>query len=215
MTSYMAVPNTTSGSGWVSHALQGHLHTWYWLSSINGSLASTINSLWPSDTIWRHRSGSTLAQVMACCLMAPSHYLTQCWLIIRKFSDHQLRAISQEMPQPSITKVSLKITYISFHANLPEANELKISINCIFSVSRNHIFLLASMTLARVMAPSHHLDRYWFIINQVHWYSSQYIPQPSTTKFNLENYLSEFPFKSPRDQWIKITQDDWVKIFHS
>ena len=34
-----------------------------------------INSLWPSDTIWRHKSGSKLAQVMACCLMAPSHYL--------------------------------------------------------------------------------------------------------------------------------------------
>ena len=37
-----------------------------------------INSLWPGDTIWRHRSGSTLAQVMACCLMAPSHCLNQC-----------------------------------------------------------------------------------------------------------------------------------------
>ena len=41
-----------------------------------------LNSLWPSDAIWRHRSGSTLAQVMACCLKAPSHYLNQCWLII-------------------------------------------------------------------------------------------------------------------------------------
>ena len=66
-------------------------------------------SLWPSDAIWRHRSGSTLGQVMACCLTAPSHYLTQCWLIISESSDHQLRAISQEMPQPSITKVSLKL----------------------------------------------------------------------------------------------------------
>ena len=36
---------------------------------------STINSLRPGDTIWRHRSGSTLTQVMACCLTAPSHYL--------------------------------------------------------------------------------------------------------------------------------------------
>ena len=36
-----------------------------------------INSLWPNDAIWRHRSGSTLAQVMACCLAAPSHYLNQ------------------------------------------------------------------------------------------------------------------------------------------
>ena len=40
-----------------------------------------INSLWPSDAIWRHRFGSTLVQVMACCLTAPSHYLNQCWLI--------------------------------------------------------------------------------------------------------------------------------------
>ena len=41
-----------------------------------------FNSLWPSDVIWPHKSGSTLAQVMACYLMAPSHYLNQCWLII-------------------------------------------------------------------------------------------------------------------------------------
>ena len=47
-----------------------------------------INSLWPSDTIWRQRSGSTLAQVMACCLTAPSHYLHQCWLIIGKVQSH-------------------------------------------------------------------------------------------------------------------------------
>ena len=32
-----------------------------------------FNSLWLSDAIWWHRSGSTLAKVMACCLMAPSH----------------------------------------------------------------------------------------------------------------------------------------------
>ena len=47
-----------------------------------------FNSLWPSDTIWRHKSGSTLAQVMACCLTAPSHYLNQCWHIIRKVQWH-------------------------------------------------------------------------------------------------------------------------------
>ena len=27
-----------------------------------------VNSLWPSDVIWRHRTGSKLAQVTACCL---------------------------------------------------------------------------------------------------------------------------------------------------
>ena len=36
-----------------------------------------ISSLWPSDAIWWQRSESTLAQVMACCLTAPIHYLNQ------------------------------------------------------------------------------------------------------------------------------------------
>ena len=38
------------------------------------------NSLWLSDIMWQHyRSGSTVVQVMACCLTTPSHYLNQ-WL---------------------------------------------------------------------------------------------------------------------------------------
>ena len=52
------------------------------------SEAEIINSLWPSDAIWWQRSGSTLAQVMACCLTAPSHNLNQCWLIISKLQWH-------------------------------------------------------------------------------------------------------------------------------
>ena len=38
-----------------------------------------VNPLWTcgqaSDAIWQHWSGWTLAQVVTCCLMAPSHYL--------------------------------------------------------------------------------------------------------------------------------------------
>ena len=41
-----------------------------------------VNSFRPSDAIWWQISRSTLVQVVACCLMAPSHYLDQCWLII-------------------------------------------------------------------------------------------------------------------------------------
>ena len=50
--------------------------------------AGPVNSLWPSDAIWRQKSGSTLTQVMACCLKVPSHYLNQCWLIISKVQWH-------------------------------------------------------------------------------------------------------------------------------
>ena len=46
------------------------------------------NSLWHGDVTWSHRYGSTLAQIMACCLMALSHYQNQCWLIISKVLWH-------------------------------------------------------------------------------------------------------------------------------
>ena len=38
--------------------------------------------------LWCHRSGSTLFQVIACCQMAPSHYLNQCWSYIDSFMWH-------------------------------------------------------------------------------------------------------------------------------
>ena len=40
--------------------------------------------------------------------------------------DIYIRAISQEMPQLSTTKIHLKITYLKFHSNFPGANELRI-----------------------------------------------------------------------------------------
>ena len=55
-----------------------------------------VNSLWPSGVTWWHRSWSTLAQVMTCCLMAPSHSLNKCWLLISEgFFCIHLRVISQ------------------------------------------------------------------------------------------------------------------------
>ena len=43
-----------------------------------GHMNFQINSLRPSDAIWRQISCTKLVQVMACCLTAPSHYLNQC-----------------------------------------------------------------------------------------------------------------------------------------
>ena len=41
-----------------------------------------------------------------------------------KSSDIHIRAISQDMPQPWIIKIHLKITYIKFHSNFQGVNEL-------------------------------------------------------------------------------------------
>ena len=122
-----------------------------------------INSLWPSDTIWQQRSGSTLAQVMACCLAAPSHYLNQCWLMI-KSSDVHISAISQAMPQPSIIQIHLKITYIKFHSNFPGASEMII----IYSHMQRLFTIRYAISLTNIeMKSSEKLKGvYWF--NLIH-----------------------------------------------
>ena len=53
-----------------------------------------------------NRDCSTLAEVMACCLPAPSHYLNQCWFIISNANDIYMRSILLKKLQPSITKSS-------------------------------------------------------------------------------------------------------------
>ena len=57
----------------------------------------------------QHRSGSTLAQVMACCLTAPSHYLNQCWLIIRQVQWHPY--------QGNFTKDASTINHLNLFEN--------------------------------------------------------------------------------------------------
>ena len=48
--------------------------------------------LWPSVIISWHRSESTLAKVIACCLTAPSHYLNQCWILNNEILWHSLES---------------------------------------------------------------------------------------------------------------------------
>ena len=56
--------------------LSRHGKKWGDMMTLAISIINTLElSFWPCDTIWRHRFGSTLAQVMAVCLTAPSHYL--------------------------------------------------------------------------------------------------------------------------------------------
>ena len=59
--------------------------------------------------LWWHRSWSTLAQVMARCLVAPSHYMNQYWLIISGINQ---RATSQEFLQPASQQPAINTVYI-------------------------------------------------------------------------------------------------------
>ena len=77
------------------------------LDAISHHYSQGVNSLWPSvhDTMinWRHWSGPTLAQIMACCLMLPSHYLNWCWFIIKGVLWHYFQT-----PNISCTSVGNK-----------------------------------------------------------------------------------------------------------
>ena len=42
----------------------------------------SLNTLYPKDAKCQERFGSLLVQVMACCLMTPSHYLSQSWFMV-------------------------------------------------------------------------------------------------------------------------------------
>ena len=57
-----------------------------WRSGTSGCncdiLALHHKTLRSNDAIWRHTSGSTLAQAMAWSCQATSHCLSQCWLVI-------------------------------------------------------------------------------------------------------------------------------------
>ena len=116
---------------------------------IHPVFSDIFNSLWPNDAIWQHRSRSTLVQVMAWCLHAWRHQAIT-WTNVdwssAKSNDIHIRAISQEMPQPPITEIRLKITYLKVHSDFPGANELKNSTSqqsCYFcgvaTVSVTHI----------------------------------------------------------------------------
>ena len=60
-------------------------------------------SMWLWNAVWWHKFGSTLVQVMACHLTAPSHYLNQWWLFINEACWHFIES--------NFTEIVLKITH--------------------------------------------------------------------------------------------------------
>ena len=80
----------------------------------NANPQSSFNSLWPCDAIWQYKSGSTLVQVMACCLTAPSHYQGQCWFIIIEAPWH--------FTLNNFTETALDIVYYNVFENYISEN---------------------------------------------------------------------------------------------
>ena len=87
-----------------------------------------INSLFmlllshAAHAIWWHRSRSTLAQVMACCLAAPSHYLIQCWLKIIGFRPSIINFMENVYMLAKI--IIFKVIFLAIFLDLPGDNKL-------------------------------------------------------------------------------------------
>ena len=109
--------------------LQCYMMLLWILLKVSNVLCGDINSLGPSDAICQQRSESPFAQVMACCLTAPSHYQAITWTNVDlssvRLSDIHLRASSQEIRQPSITEIIWIITYLKCHSNFPRGQWVK------------------------------------------------------------------------------------------
>ena len=69
---------------------------------------TSVNSLWPGDAICQHRSGSTLAEAMACSLSEQSFTRTN-----GDFSLVRSYGISQPMPQLILCMMSFKIILLN------------------------------------------------------------------------------------------------------
>ena len=97
---------------------QMHLLKWKLLYSDSGLPGVCTSTHFGLVTPYGDRSsGSTLAQVIT--------WTNVDWSSV-KSSDIHIRTISQEMPQPPITKIYFKVTYLKFHSNFPGANELRL-----------------------------------------------------------------------------------------
>ena len=81
---------------------QGRMHIEIWLWPYD---CKFVKSLWPSEAILRHKTVSTLVQVMACCLTAPSHYLNLGFCVIHpRELQHELENYSLNINHDYVIK---------------------------------------------------------------------------------------------------------------
>ena len=84
----------------------------------------SINSSWPSDTMKRCRSGSTLVQVMACYLWHQTITWINVDLLWLGFCSMHMRSISRKRLEIAINTTRLKIKLLGKLPHLPWVNTL-------------------------------------------------------------------------------------------
>ena len=75
-----------------------------------------------------------------------------------KSNDIHIREISQEVRQPSITKIRLKITYLKFHLNFPGANDLQWGTYFLF-YARGYFYYRKTSNISRTLVSNKIVDK--------------------------------------------------------
>ena len=115
------------------------------------------------------------------------------------------RAISQEMPQLSITKICLKITCLKFHSNFPGANELThwslehvaVILSVIFQLNSQIDSLSTCYEITLKWMSQHLLDNKSTLVQVMAW-----------CRQATSHYLNQFwprcmsPYGVTRPQWV-------------
>ena len=112
---------------------------------------SSVNTLGSGDAIWHHKSGSTLAQIMACCLTAPSHYLNQCWLILSEVLWHLLERNFTGGALAIILFYVFELNLQQLLPYLPGANELIWKRDCQYKYPSNHPLSSLSQVITLIL----------------------------------------------------------------
>ena len=111
-------------SNWTYACKISGVCTWNIFLNIDLNQVFIINILWPSYAILCQRSWSILAPVMPCYVIAPSHYLNQCWLIIKYVFWHTPQTSCIGSAQDiDLWNKSLKIHFIK---SLPQLSETMV-----------------------------------------------------------------------------------------
>ena len=132
----------SSDSIWVRSWNCGCLVTWFCYQLIAKPGNKTTRVSWPDPYRPWYRSISTLDQSMACCLIAASHYLNQCWLeIIIIYKS----AILQKMSIIHLEKI-IQIKFLKNSMHLPGDNDLITDL-------RKHVTRIVPVMATRVTCP--------------------------------------------------------------
>ena len=128
---------------------------------------------WPyfKDQFVRQWTGPVLVQVMACRLMAPTHYLNQCWLLINEVLWHSPEKYFQRVPKLVFCTMSVKITLLKLLPHLSEDNELNAFEPVCFKWYHKKKIHSTLKKLVLVL-------QFWWVWNHICWPHNKIIQTP-------------------------------------